>query len=79
MAGAVAEIRRPTNEQPAIEYLDARGLGQRLNVPPTWLLENTRSRATDPVPCLRFGKYVRFAWGSRELNEWLSRRASGKK
>lgn len=78
----VSELRRPTvSEQPAttIEYLDAKQLGQRLNLPGSWLLENTRSRAVDPVPCLRFGKYVRFAWGSRELSAWLARRTTGKR
>jgi len=82
VAGQIADLRRPiASEQPAIqiEYLDARQLGQRLNLPASWLLENTRSRATDPVPCLRFGKYVRFAWGSRELAQWLERRAAGRK
>jgi len=82
VAGQVAELRRPiTNEHPAtaIEYLDAKQLGQRLNLPASWLLENTRSRAVDPVPCLRFGKYVRFAWGSRELAAWLGRRTAGKR
>lgn len=81
MAG-VAEIRRPvaSSEQPAtaIEYLNAKELGQRLNLPASWLLENTRSRAVDPVPHLRFGKYVRFAWGSRELAAWLARRTASK-
>jgi hypothetical protein len=76
----LATIRRPGADQPTtqVEILDAAELGARLKLPKSWILEATRSRAVDPIPCLRFGKYVRFRWGSRELAAWLERRASGK-
>ena len=31
-----------------------------------------RTRATDPIPHIRFGWYVRFRWGSPELRRWLA-------
>jgi hypothetical protein len=33
-----------------------------------------RSRSIDPIPHVRFGKYVRFRWGSPELEDWAERR-----
>jgi hypothetical protein len=75
--GQVASIR---SEQSAsqVEIIDAGELASRLKLPKSWVLEGTRSRAVDPIPHLRFGRYVRFKWGSTELNDWLQRRMSGK-
>jgi len=56
------------------EMIDATVLAERLNLPTSWVRDQVRSRATDPIPCLRFGKYVRFKWGSPELEQWLKRR-----
>ena len=76
MAG-VAEIGRPvvSSEQPVVEIIDAKELAARLKLPASWIMEGTRSRAADPIPHLRFGKYVRFRWNSPELRAWLERRA----
>ena len=49
-------------------------LAKRWSVPESWIREQTRSRATDPLPCVRFGKYVRFRWQSPELEAWFIRR-----
>lgn len=64
---------------PAREIIDVEELAKRWDLPPTWVREQTRSRAADPLPCIRFGKYVRFAWLSPELEQWLSRRRSNGK
>ncbi len=58
------------------ELLTAEEFAQRLRVPATWVREHTRSRALegDPIPHLRLGRYVRFRWGSPELEAWLRRR-----
>jgi hypothetical protein len=73
----LATVRRPVLSEPEnIEILDAKELATRLRLPVTWIQEACRSRATDPIPHLRFGKYVRFRWGSRELTEWIRRRES---
>lgn len=56
------------------EMLDAAGLAARLNVPITWIREYTRRRATDPLPHVRLGHYVRFEFLSPELAAWIARR-----
>jgi hypothetical protein len=63
-----------TGEQ--YELLTAEELAERLRVPPSWVREQTRSRALegDPLPHLRLGRYIRFRWGSPELEAWLQRR-----
>ena len=61
------------------ELIDARELARRWSLPASWIREQTRSRATDPLPHVRFGKYVRFAWLSPDLEQWLNRRRSSGK
>jgi hypothetical protein len=56
------------------EVIDSNELAKRLNVPETWVRSRTnRKRTSDPIPHLRFGRYVRFSWGSDTLREWLDR------
>jgi hypothetical protein len=76
----VAELKRPIASElvQPIEIIDAEQLAARLKLPKSWIMEATRSRAVDPVPFLRFGRYVRFRWNSHELNAWLGRRMNGK-
>jgi len=62
-----------------LELIDAPELAKRWSLPASWIREQTRSRATDPLPHVRFGKYVRFQWGSPELEQWLNRRRSHRK
>jgi len=59
------------------EYLDCKELAGRWNLPESWIREQVRSRTDDPIPHVRFGKYVRFRWGSPELGEWAVRRIIG--
>lgn len=61
------------------ELIDATELAKRWSLPASWIREQTRTRATDPLPHVRFGKYVRFAWLSPELEQWLNRRRSNGK
>jgi hypothetical protein len=56
------------------EIIDSAELAKRWSLPETWIREQVRVRATDPLPHLRFGKYVRFRWGSPELEGWAQRR-----
>jgi hypothetical protein len=58
------------------EVIDASELGRRWHVPVTWIREQTRARATDPLPCVRLGRYVRFEWGAPSLVRWFERRRS---
>lgn len=59
------------------EHLDCKELAERWKLPESWIRDQVRSRADDPIPHLRFGKYVRFRWGSPELEEWALRRIVG--
>jgi hypothetical protein len=65
-----------SNFQSATSYeiIDSVELAKRWVLPTSWIREQARSRATDPIPHIRFGRYVRFRWGSPELNDWLQRR-----
>jgi hypothetical protein len=59
------------------EIIDAAELAKRWGLPESWVRSKTRTRAIDRIPCLRFGRYVRFAWGSPELAKWLADHAEG--
>jgi hypothetical protein len=59
--------------QAFFEIIDCVELARRLAVPATWVRDHVRSRSADPIPCLRFGKYVRFQWASPELQLWIAR------
>lgn len=56
------------------EYLDCKELAAHWNLPESWVREQVRSRSADPIPHVRFGKYIRFRWGGLELEEWAERR-----
>jgi hypothetical protein len=66
--------------QRTFELLTAEELAKRLRVPASWVREQTRSRSLqgDPLPHLRLGRYIRFQWGSAELEGWLRRRLCSK-
>ena len=48
-------------------------LAERLKVPKSWVFEQTRQRAkvrnSNPLPCIRLGKYLRFSWP--KVCEWM--------
>jgi len=56
------------------EVIDAGELARRWSIPKSWVLEQTRTRATDPMPCVRLGRYVRFEWNSPALLRWWGQR-----
>jgi predicted DNA-binding transcriptional regulator AlpA len=56
------------------EFIDSKELAARWGLPESWIREQVRSRSTDPIPHVRFGKYVRFRWDSPELEDWAERR-----
>lgn len=56
------------------EIIDAAELAKRWNLTESWIRDQVRSRAKDPLPHLRFGAYVRFEWNDPALAEWLNRR-----
>jgi hypothetical protein len=56
------------------EVIDAGELAKRWSIPKSWILEQTRSRATEPIPCVRLGRYVRFEWDSPGLLKWWQKK-----
>jgi hypothetical protein len=56
------------------EFIDSGELARRWGVPVSWIRDQVRGRAEDPLPHVNFGKYVRFLWGSDGLELWIRRR-----
>ena len=63
------------------EVIDSKELANRWNIPETWVRESVRNRSSDPIPHLKLGRYVRFEWGSPDLEGWWERHriCNGKK
>jgi hypothetical protein len=64
---------------PFFEVVTAEELANRLKVPVSWIREQTRGRAIDPIPHVKLGRYRRFCWGSPDLDKWWIRRLAGVK
>jgi hypothetical protein len=64
------------NGENGLELIDSAQLAARWQVPESWIRSHTRNRTAkeDRIPCLRLGRYVRFRWGSPELEAWLAKR-----
>jgi len=61
----------------SIEIIDSAELAKRLQLPESWVRDRVRVRSDDPLPHVKFGRYVRFEWGSPELVErWARHRVS---
>jgi hypothetical protein len=60
----------------SMELLTPQQLSDRLQVKPSWVYEQTRSRSgvrdSDPLPHIKMGLYLRFDW--RDVCAWLVRR-----
>jgi hypothetical protein len=54
------------------ELIDSAELARRWNLPASWIRSHCRKRTLDEIPCLRLVRYVRFRWGSPELEAWLA-------
>lgn len=69
-AGMTSQVTTPvyTGVVPSYEFIDCKTLAQRWALPESWIREQVRSRTADPLPHIRFGKYVRFRWASPELS-----------
>ena len=61
----------------AADFIDSAELAKHWSLPESWIRDQTRSRVRDPIPCMRFGRYVRFDLASPELRQWLERRRAG--
>jgi hypothetical protein len=58
------------------EVLTTDELAAKWKVHPSWIREQTRCRAVDPLPHIRLGRYIRFQLNA-ELAAWWKRRQSG--
>lgn len=72
----VQHLSKLTGFSSGFEMVDAPELARRLQVPVSWV----RQRATclrftkeQRIPHVRLGRYIRFLWGSPELNAWLAK------
>jgi hypothetical protein len=78
MQNTPSKLHSPPTETPAsehrYEFIDSAELALRWTLPESWIREQVRARSSDPLPHIRFGKYVRFRWGSPELEDWAERR-----
>lgn len=61
------------------EIIDAPELARRWKVKSSWIYEQVRNRADDPIPHVKLGKYARFEWASPLLRAWFDRRRIGGK
>ncbi len=63
-----------SHESAMYEVIDSTELAKRWSLPESWIREQTRVRASDPIPCVRAGRYVRFEWGCPKLLAWWAKR-----
>ncbi len=61
------------------ELIDAGEIAKRWNIPESWVRDNVRERAADPIPHVKMGHYVRFEWDLPQLHAWFDRRRSTSK
>src|SRR5258705_14015714 len=76
-AGSVGRPMEVVPDRTEYAFIDSRQLALKWNVPESWVRDHVRSRAEDPIPHVRLGKYVRFRWASPELDSWAERRIVG--
>jgi hypothetical protein len=59
-----------------LEILTAEELATRLKVKTSWVVDHSsQAKTSDPLPVFRLGKHRRYRWGSKEMNNWMDRRA----
>jgi hypothetical protein len=66
-------ISKPASQE--LDLIDSEELARRLNLPVSWVRDRVRRRHNPAtrIPHKRFGKYVRFQWGSPELTAWIEK------
>jgi hypothetical protein len=62
-----------------IEIIDSAQLAKRWQVPESWIRSRVRARTpkAQQIPHAQLGHYVRFRWGSPELEEWFEKHMEG--
>ena len=69
-----AEVPSQLNHPLAYEIINAEELARRWCLTLSFIRECSRSRCSDPIPCVRFGRYVRYEWNSPRLLSWIEKR-----
>jgi hypothetical protein len=58
-----------------IEILTAQEFAQKLKVRTSWVVDASQpARNADPIPVLKVGRHNRYAWISKSMQAWLTRR-----
>jgi hypothetical protein len=60
----------PSTLVQAEDIITPEELAAGLKLPDFWVYEKTRGRCRNPIPCLRFGRYMRFDWTA--VATWLT-------
>ena len=75
MSLAVADAPIQPGRLEPTHLLTPEQLAERLQVKPSWVYEQTRTRSgvrnSDPLPHIKMGLYLRFDW--RDVVAWLER------
>jgi hypothetical protein len=77
MSGTAQSLHNNAAGTMAYEVIDSKELAQRWSVPVSWVRDQVRKRADDPIPHVRLGRYVRFEWDSPQLRDWWARHRKG--
>jgi hypothetical protein len=74
----VPELSHVPARQRTFELIDAKELARRWQVPESWVRSRTRTSTPpeDRIPCVRFGRYIRFEWGSPQLEAYIAKHRS---
>lgn len=74
-SGTVPKMSASTGQTPPFELIDAPTFSERLRLPESWVRAQSRNRVPvqHRIPHLKFGRYVRYEWGSPQLEAWLAR------
>jgi hypothetical protein len=75
----MTDNNRPETNATHRRYRTPKELAELWAVPVSWIYEQTRGRAKDPLPCVQFGKYRRFDLDDPELHGWLGRHRKNSK
>jgi excisionase family DNA binding protein len=60
----------PVPVEDELELLTPQDVSKLLNVPVSWVRQQTRARAKHPIPHMKLGRYVRFQ--EHAVREWLA-------
>ena len=72
----MAKVQDAQQVSAVYSILDTDGLAEKLTVKACWIRNHVQPTHPDPIPHLRLGRYVRFEWGSPQLQKWLERQRS---